>query len=374
MDPSEAIPMLMDFAGLRDSFGADIDGLVDALLFLNVSVHNLQAGGDINAAASLYVDSVATNGGVSASSHTGDGLRAPDPEYSQTLLSPSFHSGQLAASSAGFTQRNVTALAVNSSVGTVAFRELFELPGGLSCQESFGRFFDWKWKFSGILDILGQCKFVMGAQAEAHLQRFCGGVWQAKELGRMQNKWLLVNIQQADAFESLRLNRDVWKAEVVQDLIKDFFIFWQRTDRCEEGQIFCDMYRVVFEFVERQQMAEKKRSPSPQPSEGSHSHSVPPGPTHLTSAKAAAVSPGAAPSELSVARAESPTATAAGAAVASTANEVDAGTGGHQLQSHKPNAGETEASAYKDVNSQLLDLRRLREERRQRQKKTQTQS
>lgn len=56
----------------------------------------------------------------------------------------------------------------------------------------------------------------MGAQAEAHLQRFCGGVWQAKELGRMQNKWLLVNIQQADAFESLRLNRDVWKAEVVQ--------------------------------------------------------------------------------------------------------------------------------------------------------------
>lgn len=347
--------MLMDFAGIPD---ADT-----ARRFLE------QAGGDINAAASLYVDSVATNGGVSASSHTGDGLRAPDPEYSQTLLSPSFHSGQLAASSAGFTQRNVTALAVNSSVGTVAFRELFELPGGLSCQESFGR---------------------------------------AKELGRMQNKWLLVNIQQADAFESLRLNRDVWKAEVVQDLIKDFFIFWQRTDRCEEGQIFCDMYRVTslphvcaidpltgrclkswstrvlsdpiavqsefFEFVERQQMAEKKRSPSPQPSEGSHSHSVPPGPTHLTSAKAAAVSPGAAPSELSVARAESPTATAAGAAVASTANEVDAGTGGHQLQSHKPNAGETEASAYKDVNSQLLDLRRLREERRQRQKKTQTQS
>ena len=39
---------------------------------------------------------------------------------------------------------------------------------------------------------------------------------QARELGRVQKKWLLVNIQQVDAFESLRLNRDVWKAEVVQ--------------------------------------------------------------------------------------------------------------------------------------------------------------
>ena len=53
-----------------------------------------QAKGDINAAASLYIDIVAANNGVSLSD-PGEGLRAPDPEYSQTLLSelsrPLFH-------------------------------------------------------------------------------------------------------------------------------------------------------------------------------------------------------------------------------------------------------------------------------------------
>ena len=33
----------------------------------------------------------------------------------------------------------MTSLAVESSAGTVAFRGLFELPGGLSCQEPFAR-------------------------------------------------------------------------------------------------------------------------------------------------------------------------------------------------------------------------------------------
>lgn len=48
---------------------------------------------------------------------------------------------------------------------------------------------------------------------------FSAGVYelpQARELARAQKKWLLVSIQQVDAFESLRLNRDIWKAEVVQ--------------------------------------------------------------------------------------------------------------------------------------------------------------
>ncbi|CDI77943.1 GD22670, related, related [Eimeria acervulina] len=338
MDPSEAIPVLMDVAGIPD---ADT-----ARRFLE------QAKGDINAAASLYIDSVAANNGVSLSD-PGEGLRAPDPEYSQTLLSPSFHPSQAAASSAGFPQRNVTALAVDSSAGTVAFRDLFELPGGLSCQEPFAR---------------------------------------ARELGREQNKWLLVNIQQVDAFESLRLNRDVWKAEVVQVICT--WILSKTSSSSGKEQIDVKKAKFsatciasfvpysghvsasFFEFVERQQMADSKSKRGEKPSEDSNA--VPSGApvVSATPAAAAAAAAAGAPSEASFANPASLSAAAAAAdaPAALTVDEADTSMGGHQLQSHKTSADEAEPSAYKEVNSQLLDLMRLREQRRQQQGKTETQS
>uniref|UniRef100_A0A2K6BNJ4 UBX domain-containing protein 7 n=1 Tax=Macaca nemestrina TaxID=9545 RepID=A0A2K6BNJ4_MACNE len=49
----------------------------------------------------------------------------------------------------------------------------------------------------------------------------------AKECGQMQNKWLMINIQNVQDFACQCLNRDVWSNEAVKNIIREHFIFWQ---------------------------------------------------------------------------------------------------------------------------------------------------
>lgn len=46
-------------------------------------------------------------------------------------------------------------------------------------------------------------------------------------MAKQQKKWLLVNIQADAEFDCHRLNRDVWKDEMVQNIIACNCIFWQ---------------------------------------------------------------------------------------------------------------------------------------------------
>ena len=123
-------------------------------------------------------------------------------------------------------------------------------------------------------------------------------------------------------------------------------------------------------------MADSKSKRGEKPSEDSNA--VPSGApvVSATPAAAAAAAAAGAPSEASFANPASLSAAAAAAdaPAALTVDEADTSMGGHQLQSHKTSADEAEPSAYKEVNSQLLDLMRLREQRRQQQGKTETQS
>lgn len=50
---------------------------------------------------------------------------------------------------------------------------------------------------------------------------------QAREAGKSQGKWLMINIQNVQEFSCQALNRDVWSKDAVKALIKDNFIFWQ---------------------------------------------------------------------------------------------------------------------------------------------------
>lgn len=57
---------------------------------------------------------------------------------------------------------------------------------------------------------------------------FCSFLFgQAKESGQLQNKWLMVNIQNVQDFACQCLNRDVWSNEAVKTIIREHFIFWQ---------------------------------------------------------------------------------------------------------------------------------------------------
>ncbi|KAL8519772.1 hypothetical protein ACS0TY_010638 [Phlomoides rotata] len=73
---------------------------------------------------------------------------------------------------------------------------------------------------------------------------FHGPFEKAKDNAKMQNKWLLVNIQSTKEFSSHMLNRDTWANEAVAQTIKTNFVFWQVYDDTEEGSKVCTYYKL----------------------------------------------------------------------------------------------------------------------------------
>jgi thioredoxin-related protein len=49
----------------------------------------------------------------------------------------------------------------------------------------------------------------------------------ALNTAKAEEKWLIVNLQDNSEFACQILNRDLWKEKVVQELVKDNFIFLQ---------------------------------------------------------------------------------------------------------------------------------------------------
>lgn len=54
-----------------------------------------------------------------------------------------------------------------------------------------------------------------------------GGFEGARAMAKDSKRWLLVNIQRDSEFASHALNRDVWRDELVENLVREGFIFWQ---------------------------------------------------------------------------------------------------------------------------------------------------
>ncbi|XP_053565789.1 UBX domain-containing protein 7 [Bombina bombina] len=66
----------------------------------------------------------------------------------------------------------------------------------------------------------------------------------AKKCGQLQNKWLMINIQNVQDFACQCLNRDIWSNETVKTLIREHFIFWQVYHDSEEGQRYIQFYKL----------------------------------------------------------------------------------------------------------------------------------
>ena len=54
-----------------------------------------------------------------------------------------------------------------------------------------------------------------------------GGFEGARTMAKDSKRWLLVNLQRDSEFSCHALNRDVWRDELVENLIREGFIFWQ---------------------------------------------------------------------------------------------------------------------------------------------------
>ncbi|KAL7001430.1 hypothetical protein U1Q18_002581 [Sarracenia purpurea var. burkii] len=66
----------------------------------------------------------------------------------------------------------------------------------------------------------------------------------AKDAAKIQDKWLLVNVQSTKEFSSHMLNRDTWANEAVAQTISNNFIFWQIYDDTEEGRKVSTYYKL----------------------------------------------------------------------------------------------------------------------------------
>lgn len=72
-----------------------------------------------------------------------------------------------------------------------------------------------------------------------------GGFDGARNMAKDNKRWLLVNLQRDSEFSCHALNRDVWRDELVENLIREGFIFWQAMDISPEGQVYAQRYHVL---------------------------------------------------------------------------------------------------------------------------------
>jgi hypothetical protein len=64
-------------------------------------------------------------------------------------------------------------------------------------------------------------------EAPKHLMHKAGGFQGSRQVAKDSKRWLLVNIQKDSEFSSHALNRDVWRNDLVENLVREGFIFWQ---------------------------------------------------------------------------------------------------------------------------------------------------
>jgi hypothetical protein len=65
---------------------------------------------------------------------------------------------------------------------------------------------------------------------------------EARERGKKEERWLLVNVQDASIFDCQVLNRDIWKNKDIMDTIKENFIFLQYAANEPNGMGYVQYY------------------------------------------------------------------------------------------------------------------------------------
>ena len=71
---------------------------------------------------------------------------------------------------------------------------------------------------------------------------FPGTYKDARELARLEKKWLLVNLQTHQEFSSHMLNSDTWSSDTVESLLRSSFVFWQRGSTSGDGRDYMRLH------------------------------------------------------------------------------------------------------------------------------------
>lgn len=69
------------------------------------------------------------------------------------------------------------------------------------------------------------------------------GPWEsARDKGKDEEKWLLVNVQDPSVFDCQILNRDIWKDNGIRETVKESFVFLQYNKEDPRGQEYINYY------------------------------------------------------------------------------------------------------------------------------------
>jgi len=66
----------------------------------------------------------------------------------------------------------------------------------------------------------------------------------AQQKAKAEEKWLLVNIQKGDVFDSHKLNH-VFRDEMIHEMVDASFVFWQRDYSKSQGEAFNVLYKIA---------------------------------------------------------------------------------------------------------------------------------
>ena len=64
----------------------------------------------------------------------------------------------------------------------------------------------------------------------------------ARDKGKEESKWLLVNVQDPSIFDCQQLNRDIWKHQGIRELVKENFVFMQYSKDDPRGSQYIQYY------------------------------------------------------------------------------------------------------------------------------------
>jgi len=65
---------------------------------------------------------------------------------------------------------------------------------------------------------------------------------EAKDMGKEEEKWIIVNVQDSSIFDCQMLNRDIWKHEGIKETIRENFIFMQYEKNDPAGNQYIRFY------------------------------------------------------------------------------------------------------------------------------------
>ena len=157
-----------------------------------------------------------------------DEVRAPIPQKQEVMVGPGFE---------GFVMNN----RVNKTLQQRRVRSVFD--GFRDFQAETKSMED---RLEQGLPVSRSKKRTLEELFKPPLDLMYQGDWQsARDHAARTQRWLMVNIQDAQEFQCQVLNRDLWSNPGVKMIVREHFVFWQQYKESDEAERYMTFYTIT---------------------------------------------------------------------------------------------------------------------------------